>query len=66
MAFHGAAYAGWQKQPNDTTVQSVLEKALYTVFQSEVPCVGAGRTDAGVHATFFIAHFDVEEKFDDQ
>ncbi|MDR9449442.1 MAG: tRNA pseudouridine(38-40) synthase TruA [Psychroflexus sp.] len=66
MAFHGAAYAGWQKQPNDITVQSVLEKALYTVFQSEVPCVGAGRTDAGVHATFFIAHFDVEEKFDDQ
>lgn len=66
MAFHGAAYAGWQKQPNDITVQSVLEKALYTVFQNEITSVGAGRTDAGVHASFFIAHFDVEEKFDDR
>ena len=65
IAFHGAAYAGWQKQPNDTTVQYVLEKALYTVFQSEVACVGAGRTDAGVHASFFIAHFDVEEDLDE-
>ena len=66
IAFHGAAYAGWQKQPNDTTVQYVLEKALYTVFQSEVACVGAGRTDAGVHASFFIAHFDVNEIFDER
>lgn len=65
IAFHGAAYAGWQKQPYDITVQSVVEKALFTVFQSEVACVGAGRTDAGVHASFFIAHFDVEEDLDE-
>ena len=65
IAFHGAAYAGWQKQPYGITVQSVVEKALYTVFQSEVACVGAGRTDAGVHASFFIAHFDVEEDLDE-
>ena len=65
IAFHGAAYAGWQKQPYDITVQSVVEKALYTVFQNEVACVGAGRTDAGVHASFFIAHFDVEEDLDE-
>ena len=65
IAFHGAAYAGWQKQPYGITVQSVVEKALYTVFQNEVACVGAGRTDAGVHASFFIAHFDVEEDLDE-
>ena len=65
IAFHGAAYAGWQKQPYGITVQSVVEKALYTVFQNEVACVGAGRTDAGVHASFFIAHFDVEENLDE-
>ncbi len=66
IAFHGAAYAGWQKQPFDITVQSVVEKALFTVFQSEVACVGAGRTDAGVHASFFVAHFDVEQYFDER
>jgi len=66
IAFHGAAYAGWQKQPFDITVQSVVEKALFTVFQSEVACVGAGRTDAGVHASFFVAHFDVKQYFDER
>ena len=61
MAFHGAAYAGWQKQPNDNTVQAEVEKALTTALQVFTGCTGAGRTDSGVHAIHFIAHFDANE-----
>ena len=61
MAFHGAAYAGWQKQPNENTVQAEVEKALTTALQASTGCTGAGRTDSGVHASHFIAHFDTNE-----
>ena len=61
MAFHGAAYCGWQKQPEEKTVQAEVEKALSTAFQVQTECAGAGRTDSGVHASHFVAHFDAEE-----
>lgn len=61
MAYDGAAYHGWQVQPNGITVQEVLEKALSTLLRQEVAVVGAGRTDTGVHASCFVAHFDLPE-----
>lgn len=61
MAFDGTAYCGWQIQPNEMTVQQVVEHALTTLLRQEVSVTGAGRTDTGVHASFFMAHFDVEE-----
>lgn len=53
-------YHGWQKQPNAITVQEVLEGVLSKLLRSSVDIVGAGRTDAGVHAKEMYGHFDNE------
>lgn len=58
LSFRGTAYNGWQLQPGKHTVQGVLGKALSTVLSSQTAVTGAGRTDTGVHASFFCAHFD--------
>jgi tRNA pseudouridine38-40 synthase len=50
VAYDGTAYAGWQIQPNDPTVQAVLETAWHEITREEVRVMAAGRTDAGVHA----------------
>ena len=62
MAYDGSVYHGWQIQANGKTVQEVLEKALSTLLQQELSVTGAGRTDTGVHASFFIAHFDTKTR----
>ena len=61
MAYDGTAYKGWQVQPNGTTVQGVLEKALSTLLGQEIQVTGAGRTDTGVHASYYVAHFDIPD-----
>lgn len=58
LAYHGAEFLGWQRQPNGRTVQGVLESTLSTWMRSPVEVVGAGRTDAGVHAANYVAHLD--------
>ena len=50
VAYDGTAYAGWQIQPNDPTVQAVLETAWHEITRETVRVMAAGRTDAGVHA----------------
>ena len=60
FSYNGRVYHGWQFQPNAITVQEVLESALCTLLKSEISVMGAGRTDAGVHATNMFAHFDSE------
>jgi len=60
MAYDGTSYCGWQIQPNELTVQQVMEHALTTILRKEISVTGAGRTDTGVHASHFVAHFDVE------
>ena len=50
LQYDGARFAGWQRQPDERTVQGVLEEALYRLCQSHISVLGAGRTDAGVHA----------------
>ena len=60
LAYNGANYVGWQIQPNGISVQQVLQEALSTILRAEVDVVGAGRTDAGVHAREMHAHFDWE------
>jgi tRNA pseudouridine38-40 synthase len=57
-SFFGEAYVGWQKQPGKTSVQTSLDQAFSTVLQESIEVMGAGRTDTGVHASYFIAHFD--------
>lgn len=62
MAYDGTFYHGWQVQPNGLTVQEVLENALSVLLQQKVQVTGAGRTDTGVHASFFVAHFEFAHK----
>ena len=58
LSYKGTSYHGWQLQPNSVTVQSVLEEALSTLLSEKISTTGAGRTDTGVHALVFCAHFD--------
>lgn len=58
LNYKGTNYHGWQVQPNAVTVQEVLETCLSTMLRTSVPVTGAGRTDTGVHASFFVAHFE--------
>jgi tRNA pseudouridine38-40 synthase len=60
LSYDGAAYCGWQRQPDTSTVQQSLEKALSTLLREEIEVVGAGRTDTGVNASYYVAHFDCE------
>ena len=64
FSYDGTRYHGWQVQPNGNSVQAELEKALATLLRTPVLTTGAGRTDAGVHATTMVAHFDSEASFD--
>jgi tRNA pseudouridine38-40 synthase len=59
LSYNGTPYHGWQIQPNALTVQECLDKALSIYFRQPVNTVGCGRTDTGVHATQFYAHFDL-------
>lgn len=59
MAYDGADYCGWQVQSNSKTVQQVLEHTLTTLLKEDISVTGAGRTDTGVHASRFVAHFNI-------
>lgn len=60
LSYDGAAYCGWQRQPDAPTVQQALEKGLSTLLREDIEVVGAGRTDTGVNASYYVAHFDNE------
>ncbi|MGM9475326.1 tRNA pseudouridine(38-40) synthase TruA [Pedobacter sp. GSP4] len=66
IAYDGSLYHGWQTQPNAVTVQELLDKALSTVFRQTIETLGCGRTDSGVHAKDFYAHFDVDDLNEDK
>ncbi len=61
LAYNGTNYCGWQTQPDLPTVQYTLEQALGTLLRQPVAVVGCGRTDTGVHASDFYAHFNYDE-----
>ncbi len=60
LSYNGTRYSGWQIQPTAMTIQEVIQKALTKLYNEPIIVVGCGRTDAGVHAQQFFAHFDVE------
>ena len=60
-SYKGTNYHGWQVQPNGISVQEVLANALRTILRDQaLEIIGAGRTDAGVHAKMMVAHFDAD------
>ncbi len=60
LAYNGSAFHGWQIQPNANTVQAELQKAFSIFLKTDTAIIGAGRTDTGVHAKYYVAHFDTE------
>lgn len=64
IEYDGTPYAGWQKQDDQPTVQGELQKAALLFCGENLNIVGAGRTDAGVHATAQVAHIDLPREMD--
>lgn len=64
LAFNGTNYHGWQFQNELPTVQLAINSGLSLILRSEINVVGCGRTDTGVHARNFYAHFDCPHKMD--
>ncbi|HET8885208.1 MAG TPA: tRNA pseudouridine(38-40) synthase TruA [Salinimicrobium sp.] len=65
LAYNGTSYHGWQRQPQSISVQQVIEEALHRILKEKIAIMGAGRTDAGVHAIQIFAHFDLERELGD-
>jgi tRNA pseudouridine38-40 synthase len=63
IAYRGSNYHGWQRQPGVLTIQEVMENALSSCLKQKIVCIGCGRTDAGVHASQFFFHFDIEKRW---
>ena len=63
LEYDGTHYVGWQKQKNGTSIQEEIERALYRLTGVNTSVLGAGRTDAGVHALGQVAHFELEKDF---
>jgi len=63
VEYHGTPYVGWQRQDNGPSVQGELEKAIFKLAGEQVTVTAAGRTDAGVHATGQVVHFDLAKDF---
>ncbi|MGY8942071.1 MAG: tRNA pseudouridine(38-40) synthase TruA [Flavobacteriales bacterium] len=61
LSYDGSDFHGWQRQPDRLTVQQVLEEQLQVFMAQPIPVMGCGRTDTGVHASYFVAHADWPE-----
>ena len=65
LSYKGTNFHGWQIQPNALTVQEVLQKAFSLLLKENIKIIGAGRTDTGVHALNYYAHFETETEVKD-
>lgn len=63
LAYNGTNYAGWQRQPNAISVEETIDTALSLILGEKIKIVGCGRTDTGVHASYYVAHFDFSGDF---
>ncbi len=64
LAYNGTRFCGWQIQPHSPSVQETIEKNLSKILGESISIVGAGRTDSGVHASCYYAHFETTKEFD--
>jgi tRNA pseudouridine38-40 synthase len=62
LSFNGETFHGWQSQHNAKSIQSTLRDAMIVILREPIEITGAGRTDAGVHAREFYAHFDLSHE----
>ena len=63
LAYNGHKYHGWQRQPKSTSVQQTIEETMSLILGERIELVGCGRTDAGVHASYYAAHIDTAASF---
>ncbi len=66
LSYNGTNFCGWQIQPNEPSVQETIEKALFFILKEKLNITGCGRTDTGVHALNYYAHFDFKEMTNDE
>jgi tRNA pseudouridine38-40 synthase len=66
LAFNGTPFVGWQIQPNGDSIQSILQQNMTLLFKENIELTGCGRTDSGVHAKNFYAHFEIEKEITQQ
>lgn len=66
LAYRGTRYFGWQRQPNQISIQEKIEETLQILLRQQVEVTGCGRTDTGVHAADYVLHFDLEDELPDQ
>lgn len=64
LAYNGKNYHGWQIQPNAKSIQGELQEKLHILTKEPIEIIGCGRTDTGVHAKNYFAHFDAESELD--
>ncbi|MCF6241641.1 MAG: tRNA pseudouridine(38-40) synthase TruA [Bacteroidales bacterium] len=62
ISYNGKAYHGWQIQDNAISIQAVVNEKISIALQENIYVVGAGRTDTGVHAEFYMLHFDTQKE----
>jgi len=65
LTYNGSEFYGWQRQENVNSVQQTIEDAFFLIFKEKIELIGCGRTDTGVHAKIFTAHFDSEKIFNE-
>ena len=63
IGYNGFNYHGWQRQPNDLSIQEIFENCLSKILKTDITILGCGRTDAQVHASQYFFHLDVKEKW---
>ncbi len=66
LSYKGTNYNGWQIQQNAPSIQGKIEEALSLLLRTPTAVTGAGRTDTGVHALYYVAHFDSREEISDR
>jgi tRNA pseudouridine38-40 synthase len=65
LAYNGTRFCGWQRQPNAPSVQERIETTFSLILRQPTEILGCGRTDTGVHASYYVAHFDFDKDFPD-
>ena len=60
IQYDGSAFSGWQRQNNAISVQEIIEKCLFKISNQIIKTFASGRTDAGVHASGQVVHFDID------
>lgn len=66
LTYDGTAYHGWQIQPDAVSIQSKIQECLFTFLREKITITGCGRTDAGVHASSYYIHFDIDQKLEEE